>query len=216
MTVLAGGLLLTSPAQAGGWAETMLDPTPPRIEANTSYTFGYWVLQHGSYPYQGHGDLGTTSLRATDEKGQLVEFVGTKSATEGHYSAEVVFPHEGTWQLAGYHEVLMPDESVATVTVPGPVQILPSEITARAPYEWGAVRPSFPPVAPNAQVAAPGGFVDTPTTTPPQVEPNSQTPAATEQGASLPMGLVIVGGLATIGLAVWLARRAVRSNRAAP
>ena len=53
LAVLATGLLAATPAQAGNWEETLLDPPPARIEPGVTYTFGYWILQHGSYPYQG-------------------------------------------------------------------------------------------------------------------------------------------------------------------
>lgn len=213
-TVLASGLLATSTAQAGNWEETLLDPTPATIEQGVTYTFGYWILQHGSYPYQG-GDLGPTALLATDEKGEEVEFAGTESRTAGHYSAEVRFPHDGVWSISSKHEVLMPDTVVATVTVPGGVEVAPSAMKARAPYEWGDFRPSFPPSAPDANGVGPGAGppgVAAPLVEP-KVAPRSNEAAIDEPGASLPVGLVILGGVATVGFAVWLARRYARGNR---
>ena len=211
MTVLATGLLAAPPAQAGGWAETLLDPPPARIEPDVTYTFGYWILQHGSYPFQG-GDLGPTSLRATDEKGNVVDFPGTLSATEGHYSAEVVFPHAGRWTIGSQHGMIMPDALVATVTVPGAVEIAPSEMTRRAPHKWGAVRPSFPPSAPDADMGAPQGFVSEEPRAlvdPRRVAPRARETAvpADQPGTALPVWLVAAGGVATLGFAVWLVRR---------
>lgn len=207
--MLAAGLLVTPPASAGNWEETLLDPTPARIEAGVTYTFGYWILQHGSYPYeQGKGDLGPTALRADDGDGTVIDFAGTPSKTPGHYSAEVVFPHDGSWSLSSTHEVLMPDEFVATVTVPGSVAPAPSEMRERAPYDWGTVRPSFPPAADDAEGVAPGP--------PPSVESRDVAPRSqasqTPAGTDLPMWLVVVAGVATIGLAVLLARRYRRST----
>ncbi len=214
--VLATGLLAAQPAQAGAWAETVLDPPPARVEADVTYTFGYWILQHGSYPFQG-GDLGPTALRATDEKGNVVDFPGTPSATDGHYSAEVVFPHAGRWTVGSQHGMIMPDALVATVTVPGAVEIAPSEMTERAPHRWGDVRPSFPPTAPDANMGAPQGFVsEEPRALVDlqRVEPRSQETAvpADEPGAALPVWLVAAAGLVTLGLAVWLFRRYRRVN----
>src|SRR3954465_185504 len=123
--VLTGGLRAASTAQGGHGGETLLDPPPARVEPGVTYTFGYWVLQHGSYPYLG-GDLGPTALVATEAGGGTAEFPGVGSRTAGHYSAEVVFPHAGTWTIASKHEVLMPDALVATVTVPGAVAVAPS------------------------------------------------------------------------------------------
>ena len=216
LTVLATGLLAAAPAQAGAWEETLLDPPPARVEAGVTYTFGYWILQHGSYPFQG-GDLGPTSLRATDENGKVVEFPGTPGATDGHYSAEVVFPHDGRWTIGSQHEMIMPDELVATVTVPGAVEIAPSMMTERAPYKWGPVRPSFPPTSPDADMGAPQeGPPEEPTALvdPGQVEPRSQQTAvsADEPGAPLPVWVFVAGGVVVLGLAGWLLMRYRRTN----
>lgn len=218
-TVLTCGLLTTPTAQAGNWEETLLDPTPDRIEQGVTYTFGYWILQHGSYPYRG-GDLGPTALVATDQKGEVVEFAGVETATPAHYSAEVLFPHDGTWTIGSKQEVLMPDTLVATVTVPGGVQIAPSVMKERAPYEWGAIRPSFPPPDPDAENMPPMPPLDeevvAATTAPAEVAPRSHEAAVDEPGSTLPVGLVVLGGVATIGFAIWLARRHTRPNTARP
>ncbi|HEX6358850.1 hypothetical protein [Actinophytocola sp.] len=203
LTVLAAGLFTQTPASAGAWEETLLDPPPARIEAGVTYTFGYWILQHGSYPFKG-GDLGPTALRATDEQGASVDFPGTGSATDGHYSAEVVFPHDGTWTISSQHEVIMTDPNVAVVTVPGAVAITPSDMTERAPYEWGTVRPSFPPPAADAQNSPP-------------IPPKEQTEVAprahtTPDDPALPMWAPVAGGAVLIGLALLLIRRFRRVN----
>jgi hypothetical protein len=208
LSVLATGLLAAPPAHAGGWAETVLDPPPARVEAGVTYTFGYWVLQHGSYPMQSGAD-DPTGLRATDESGEEALFPGTRSATEGHYSAEVVFPHDGTWTIGTTLTQLMPDELVATVTVPGRVEIAPSDVRMRAPYEWGPVRPMFPPTADDAAIAAPQGYL---TTTPqPEVAPRSNA-VADEPGGELPLWVVLAAAAATLGLAGWLILRHRRTN----
>lgn len=210
MTVVVTGLLAAAPAQAGAWEETLLDPPPARVEAGVTYTFGYWILQHGSYPFMG-GDLGPTALRATDEKGAVVDFAGTKAATAGHYSAEVVFPHDGVWTIGSQHEVIMPDTNVATVTVPGAVAITPSEMKERAPYEWGPVRPSFPPAAAGAEMGAPQQAPDT--VGPPLVGDQGVAPRSHETATgSLPVWVVLVAGALTVGLALGLVRRHRRSN----
>lgn len=209
LSVLAAGpLAAPAAARAGGWAETVLDAPPARVAAGVTYTFGYWVLQHGSYPMQSGGD-DPTGLRATDENGAEALFPGTRSATNGHYSAEVVFPHDGTWTIGTTLTQLMPDEDVATVTVPGGVEISPSNVAQRAPYEWGAVRPSFPPTADDADFGAPQGYL---TTTPqPDVAPRSNA-VADEPGGDLPLWVVFLAGAATVGLAGWLMLRHRRTN----
>jgi hypothetical protein len=214
-TVFIAGLLVTPAARAGAWEETLLDPPPARIEPGVTYTLGYWILQHGSYPFQG-GDLGPTALIATEEKSrEQVVFSGTESRAAGHYSAEAVFPHAGTWELSSKHQVIMTDPLVATVTVPGSVRIAPSEMRDRAPYEWGTVRPSFPPSAPDADAAAPGAPPANPA--PPTsgaraVEPKVRA-TRNQPGTALPWGVIVLAGAMTIGLAVWLGRRHARANR---
>jgi hypothetical protein len=202
LAVLAAGLFATTPASAGNWEETLLDPPPARIEAGVTYTFGYWILQHGSYPYK-DGDLGPTALRAVDGDGTVVDFAGVRTRTAGHYSAEVVFPHDGEWTISSTHEVLMPDTDVATVTVPGAVKISPSQMTERAPYEWGAVRPSFPPGA-AALVEAPVVEED--------VAPRGHETAAPDTTGP-PVWLMVGGGVVTIGFAILLVRRYRRTNK---
>jgi hypothetical protein len=212
LTVVAAGLVLATPASAGNWEETLLDPSPAKIEAGVTYMFGYWILQHGSYPYQG-GDLGPTSLRAVDDGGAVVDFAGVPTATPGHYSAEVLFPHDGKWVISSQHEVLMTDPLVAEVTVPGPVRIAPSQMKERAPYAWGAVHPSFPPAAADADMAAPGGYLTTTRPTEARDVATRGHDTAQARGSDLPVWLVVAGGAVTIGLAVGLARRHRRANR---
>jgi hypothetical protein len=202
LAVLAAGVAAAAPAHAGNWEETLLDPPPARVEAGVTYTFGYWILQHGSYPFQ-DGSLGPTALLAADEKGNTVDFPGTESKTAGHYSAEVVFPHDGVWRLSSKHGVLMPDEDVATVTVPGGVEISPSMMVDRAHHDWGAVRPSFPVSAPDARI----GVTAPDTGQTALVEPRGQVTADEPAGTALPGWLVAVGGVAVIGFALLLVHR---------
>ncbi len=220
MTVLGAGLLAAVPARAGAWEETLLDPPPARVEAGVTYLFGYWVLQHGSYPFR--GDLGPTMLRATDEEGAVADFPGRETGTPGHYAAEVVFPHDGEWTIGSQHEVIMPDPLVATVTVPGRVAIAPSQVAVRAPYDWGTVRPSFPPADPAGVMAAPA-VAPGPTSVAPLVDPaeagapprgDGTTGAATTDApaAALPVWLPAAGGAVVLGLALWLTRRYRRAN----
>jgi len=215
-TMLAAVLLSPATAHAGGWTETVLDPPPERVEPAVTYTFGFWVLQHGSYPIRG-GDLGPVTLTATDEDGAVLRFPATAAATRGHYAAEVVFPHAGVWTVGTEHGMLANDVDVARVTVPGGVEVSPSDMAQRAPYDWGPVRPSFPPSAPDAALAAPGGHAP-PISAEPAAEhavaPSPAMDEAVEEAVELPVGLVVALGLGTVGLAVWVGRRHVRANRA--
>lgn len=211
--VLTSGLFVTSTAQAGNWEETLLDPPPARIKPGVTYTFGYWILQHGSYPFMG-GDLGPTALVATSKNGTKVTFAGTPAKTRGHYFAEAVFPFAGDWTISSDHEVLMTDPLVATVTVPGPVKIAPSQMKDRAPYEWGAVRPSFPPAAPDAEAGGlPAAQTPAEQTRAEQPRVATKSQATVDQPGMSPVWpLVALAGLAAVGFAVWLGRRRLRAN----
>lgn len=91
--ILASAVLTARPAQAGGWAVTVLDPLPPRLEAGRSYTVGYWVLQHGSHPYE--GALGTTGLKLVDDGGRVVTFEGVALREPAHFAAAIAIPTPG-------------------------------------------------------------------------------------------------------------------------
>src|SRR5215211_6432465 len=103
MLAAAGALATASPAEAGGWATTLLDPLPPRLEPGRTYTVGYWVLQHGSHPYE--GDLGTPGLKLVDDDGRVVTFQGVALREPAHFAAAIAIPHAGTWKLYGQQGV---------------------------------------------------------------------------------------------------------------
>ncbi|WP_431910846.1 hypothetical protein [Nonomuraea jabiensis] len=133
-------------AAAGGWAVTYLDPVPSRFEGGTSYAVGFWVLQHGSHPFE--GDLGAVGLRFTGADGKSLLFGGTALPEAGHYATSVVVP-EGVWKVEGVQGLFQPYE-VGTLTVPGGLKVkpVPSGLVAPMPEGksfWGAVRPpGFP------------------------------------------------------------------------
>ncbi|MBB5785118.1 hypothetical protein [Nonomuraea jabiensis] len=133
-------------AAAGGWAVTYLDPVPSRFEGGTSYALGFWVLQHGSHPFE--GELGAVGLRFTRADGKSLLFDGTALPEAGHYATSVVVP-EGVWKVEGVQGLFQPYE-VGTLTVPGGLKVkpVPAELVAPMPAGksfWGAVRPpGFP------------------------------------------------------------------------
>jgi hypothetical protein len=138
------GLAPAMPAHAGGWAVTLLDPLPDRLEADRAYTVGYWVLQHGSHPFD--GELGRTGLRLVGADREL-EFTGQPLPEAAHYAVSFAVP-AGTWRvyaLQGWFEQF----EVGTLTVPGGLELRPSEMAVNvgghsdggeAPH-WGAVHP---------------------------------------------------------------------------
>ncbi|HZB48556.1 MAG TPA: hypothetical protein VE547_05635 [Mycobacteriales bacterium] len=146
LVLAAAGLAPALPAHAGGWAVTLLDPLPDRIEADQAYTVGYWVLQHGSHPYE--GELGKTGLRLVGADREL-EFVGRALPEAAHFAVSVAVP-AGTWRVYAM-QGWFAEFPVGTLTVPGGLALAPSEVAANVtrhpegggePY-WGAVHPPY-------------------------------------------------------------------------
>ncbi|GAA0993494.1 hypothetical protein GCM10009555_084210 [Acrocarpospora macrocephala] len=136
------------PAYAGNWAVTELDPLPDRIEADQAYTVGYWVLQHGTHPFEGsEKQLGETGLRLTDEKGTVLTFTGSRLPEPAHYAVAVKIP-QGTWRVQGIQGIFMEHE-VGTLTVPGTLTLAPPQFPAldgaQVKDYWGEIKPpGFP------------------------------------------------------------------------
>lgn len=219
--LFAGGLPASA---AGGWAVTYLDPVPGAFAPGTSYTIGFWVLQHGVRPFE--GDLGTTGLKLTDAEGRPMTFEGTPLPEAGHYATAVNLP-KGTYRIEGVQGIFPPYE-VGTLAVPGGVEIRPvppemvRTVGAGEKNPWGAVRPpGFPegegrPEAVATDSAAPAAA--TPTAAAPAASPQAasprgaaaQGPAAGQDGGGFSpyaMLLAAVGGALLTLLAVRSARR---------
>ncbi len=146
LVLVSVGLSPASPAQAGGLAVTVLDPLPSRIEADTAYTVGYWVLQHGFHPFE--GELGKSGLRLVGPEREL-EFVGRALPEPAHFAVSVAVP-AGTWRVYAMQGWFAEFE-VGTLTVPGGLKLAPSEQSANVterprdggePY-WGAIHPPY-------------------------------------------------------------------------
>jgi hypothetical protein len=146
LVLVTFGLAPALPAQAGGWAVTLLDPLPDEFEADRAYTIGYWVLQHGSHPFE--GELGRTGLRLVGPD-KVLEFDGRALPEAAHYAVAVSVP-AGKWQvyaMQGWFEQF----EVGTLTVPGGLVLKPSEMAANIEghshggggedSHWGAVHP---------------------------------------------------------------------------
>ena len=209
--ILASAVLTARPAQAGGWAVTVLDPLPLRLEPGRSYTVGYWVLQHGSHPYE--GALGTTGLKLVDDGGRVVTFEGVALREPAHFAAAIAIPHAGTWKLYGLQGVFA-DYQVGTLSVPGGLMVLrpPAPMTMHSDTHdthWGAIHP--PDVAALASDnALPVSTADRGATAAAVQEPAGQRAAPTPQGdRMLPtvVVLAVILGLAAAGGVLLLGRR---------
>ncbi|HEX5594739.1 MAG TPA: hypothetical protein VFX61_01760 [Micromonosporaceae bacterium] len=203
-----GGLAWAGPAAAGGWAATVIDPLPSRIEAGQAYEVSFWVLQHGTHPY--HGDqpdsIGSVGLALVDARGTSVSFPGRALAEPAHYTATVTVPHDGSWRVTGVQGVFA-DFHVGTLTVPGSLEALgvpaaPSPADLQK-YWPGSVRP---PVLPIDQKRDPFAPQPLPVTDQAAAE-TAATPAAGAEPASTPtvqrgvrawLVAVAVGGLVLV------------------
>ncbi len=199
----ASALVTASPAQAGGWATTLLDPVPERLEPGRTYTIGYWVLQHGSHPYE--GDLGTTGLRMTDDAGTSIMYTGTRLPEAAHYAAAVVFDHAGTWRLTGVQGIFS-DYEIGDATVPGGMRIKPAPppmVWSQDADYWGEIRPPLTADIMPAPVAA-------------GQTPVSASAPAESAGWSIPGPVTAAIALAAVGLAlvVWPLRARIGTHRA--
>ena len=147
--VVLAGFLVPAPAQAGGWAATVLDPLPERLEPGTPYTVGMWVLQHGSHPFE--GELGPVSLTLTGDQGE-VTYPAVALIEPAHYAAAIVAPRPGTYKVVAAQGLFAPYD-VGTLTVPGGFlagAMPPPMPFADAEKNWpGLVRPPIMPVDPN-------------------------------------------------------------------
>ena len=145
LALVAFWMVPAAPAQAGGWAVTLLDPLPDRFEAGHSYTVGYWVLQHGSHPYD--GDLGRTGLRLVGPNQQELTFEGVALREAAHYAVAIAVPGDGSWRVSAMQGVFA-EHDVGTLTVPGAMTIKKPDVEidldghdhGETPH-WGAVHP---------------------------------------------------------------------------
>ncbi|GAA0830338.1 hypothetical protein ACFQVD_42855 [Streptosporangium amethystogenes subsp. fukuiense] len=205
-------LTLAAPARAGGWAITVMDPVPAKTDPDTTYTLGFWLLQHGTHPYLGD-DLGEVALRFTDGKKNL-KFVGVELTEPAHYAAAISLP-KGTWEVEAVQGWFAPYR-IGTLTVPGGLEIapVPSElrqsIAAQPPQEhWGAIRPPAVPLGDPAS-GAPATPVATPAAVPAGGSPGGTTTVAVMERGSWWRPSYLVAGLLGVTALAALAYRVRR------
>jgi hypothetical protein len=205
LAAAVGAIAAPAPVRAGGWAATVLDPTPERMLAGPTYTVGLWVLQHGNHPYI--GDLGPVELRLVDARGKQTAFPAAPLTEPAHYAAAIALPHDGTFALVA-RQGLFADYHIGTVTVPGSLvqgpTVAPLTDEQIEKYWPGAVKPPVLPVDQNRDPFAP---VAGPVAAPLDVPIAAAVPVA-ETRSSSPR-LVVLAGVAALLLAgaVLLGRR---------
>lgn len=211
-------LALGAPARAGGWALTVMDPVPA-TSPDTTYTLGFWLLQHGTHPYEG-GNLGEVALKFTDGK-RSFQFSGVELKEPAHYAAAVSLP-KGTWKVEGI-QGWFGSYPIGTLTVPGGLKVAPvpeefRQMIANQPPQrdhWGVIRPPSVPVGdvtpgtPPSRAATPTP-VATPAAAPAGGSPGETTSVAVmEQGSWWQSSYVMVAlaGAAAITFLVYRVRR---------
>jgi hypothetical protein len=81
-----------SPARAGGWAVTQVDPFD-QPAAGEDLEIGFTILQHGQTPVDVDGVL----IVVEDPDGDTTEFPAESAGTVGRYRATIEFPESGRY-----------------------------------------------------------------------------------------------------------------------
>ncbi|GAA4460456.1 hypothetical protein [Phytohabitans houttuyneae] len=205
-------VLAPAPSQAGGWALTVLDPLPDRVEAGRTYTVGMWLLQHGFHPYTG-GDLGAVELHLVGADGKSSGYPAVALKDPAHFAATVVVPRDGRYTVVA-KQGWFADYRIGTLTVPGTLAVLPVpvELTAEhiAKYWTGAAHPPILPVDTSRDV------FNEPAAAPPRAEPPVQAAAAQAEPISPSTSrLTVLAGVAALLVVgtVLLSRRRLMARR---
>jgi hypothetical protein len=93
--ILALGLILVTPASAGGWAVITLDTLPGEIAAGQPMEIGFMVRQHGVTPMAGLTPVVHANLSGSRES---VTVNAKAEGQTGHYTASLTLPQTGTWE----------------------------------------------------------------------------------------------------------------------
>ena len=96
LVAVAASAALASPAAAGGWAVTTLDPIPA-LEAGKPVAVGFTIRQHGVTPVE---LTGVEIVVHSDGGGPGLVFPARPDGPLGHYVAEVTLPAEAKrWEV---------------------------------------------------------------------------------------------------------------------
>jgi len=190
VTAVAAVVALATPVLAGGWATTLLDPLPDRLEAGHTYTVGFWILQHGSHVSQ--IGLNNPGLKLVDEKGQTLAYKGVALPEGGHYATALMLPHDGDWAIFGMQAPFQ-DYDVGVLRVPGRVVVgpTPQPLAFQPDPSWSTVKP---PIVIGEAVPAPKAALAT-------QGPRAPVSSPTTPWAPLGIGVLLGLAAATLGSA---------------
>lgn len=85
---------LPSPAAAGGWAVTSLDPIATAPVAGEDVAVGFTIRQHGRTPVV----VDDVAIVVTDAAGERTRFAAVPDGPVGHYLATIQLPAAGTYE----------------------------------------------------------------------------------------------------------------------
>jgi hypothetical protein len=155
-------LALVPAVLAGGWAVITLDEPPGEIRAGESWTMGFTVLQHGQTPVHRldpNSPVEPLLVAENPADGRRIEIMATPTKEVGHFTVEVTFPTEGSWEWTIFPNPL------AGETLFEPLTVLPAAVAAPKGMEAEAAAPATQPVVaqpeavqPPAPAATTGGF----------------------------------------------------------
>ncbi|HEY7731021.1 MAG TPA: hypothetical protein VH950_08985 [Gaiellaceae bacterium] len=114
LAVFAIALALPASALAGGFATVQLSTLPAGTPPGGTWSPELTVLQHGVTPLDG---LAPT-VRLYDSAGAATEFDAIPTGQPGVYTADVVFPAEGTWRYEVF-DGFSQTHTYAPVTITG-------------------------------------------------------------------------------------------------
>jgi hypothetical protein len=87
---------VATPAAAGGWAVTTLDPLADAPVAGEPFDVGFTIRQHGQTPVT----VTNASIIVTAASGVVTTFAAVPAGAPGHHVAIVTVPADGTYTWA--------------------------------------------------------------------------------------------------------------------
>ena len=89
-------LAVATPAGAGGWAVTTLDPLAAAPVAGEPFEVGFTIRQHGRTPVT----MPDAAIIVTDASGANTRFAAVPQGPVGHHVATVEIPADGSYRWA--------------------------------------------------------------------------------------------------------------------